>query len=98
MKYREIIHILEENGFTQKKQRGTSHHQYIGTVNGETKLVTVAYRNAGDDIMANNLASMRRQSGLPRELFSDRPPKKKKEEEAVKQTPLADTPGSGDGD
>ena len=67
MKVREVIRTLEVNGFRFVRQRG-SHRRYEGTVDGRTHRVKVA-GNHDDDISKRTLASIRRQSGLARELF-----------------------------
>ncbi|MCY3622146.1 MAG: type II toxin-antitoxin system HicA family toxin [Gammaproteobacteria bacterium] len=67
MKVREVIRILEVNGFRQVRQTG-SHRRFEGVVGGRTRLVTVA-GNTGEEVSVGTLASIRRQSGLPRRLF-----------------------------
>ncbi|WP_234820157.1 type II toxin-antitoxin system HicA family toxin [Rhodopseudomonas palustris] len=46
-----------------------SHRRYVGTVDGKIKNVTVAFHNINDEIKPDTLASMIRQSGLPKHLF-----------------------------
>jgi len=53
------------HGFECVRTRG-AHRQYRGVVAGETKLVTVDCSQFGEDITAKKLASMIRQSGLPK--------------------------------
>ena len=68
--FREVIEIIEANGFEIVPSRTSgSHRQYKRTLGGETRLVTVAYHNINDDVLADTLASMIRQSGLPKRLF-----------------------------
>lgn len=67
MKVRHIIAILEKNGFVLDRQEG-SHRQYEGFVGQQRKLVTVAGKS-NDDVSRGTLASIRRQSGLPRRHF-----------------------------
>ena len=67
MKVREVIRILEDNGFRLVRQTG-SHRRFEGIVGGRTRRVTVA-GNHGDDISTGTLAAIRRQSGLPGKLF-----------------------------
>lgn len=67
MKVSRFIQVLEANGFTLDRTRG-DHRQYEGVVDGVRRLVTVAGR-PGSDVKRRNLASMIRQSGLPRKLF-----------------------------
>ena len=45
------------------------HRQYRGVVAGQVRYVTVAYHNAGDEILLDTLSSMIRQSGLSKRLF-----------------------------
>ncbi len=68
MKIRDFLKILKAHGFEEKRVRG-SHHSYEGFVDGKRRLVTVDYSSAGQDILPKNLASMKRQSGLPKRLF-----------------------------
>lgn len=68
MKYRAFIKILEEHRFVCIRQKST-HRHYEGFVKGERRLVTADFNHAGEDIMRHNLASMIRQSGLPKKLF-----------------------------
>ena len=66
--FREFIAVLERNGFVEVRQTG-SHRRFRGEIGGQVRMVTVAYHTIGDEITPNVLASMIRQSGLPRELF-----------------------------
>jgi predicted RNA binding protein YcfA (HicA-like mRNA interferase family) len=68
VKYRDFVAILTGHGFECIRTKG-SHRQYQGFVDGQRKLVTVDYSQAGEDIRTKNLKSMIRQSGLPRSLF-----------------------------
>jgi len=68
VKYREIVQILVAHGFLLDRERG-SHKQYKGSVGGVTQLVTVDYSQLGEDVSPRNLASMIRQSGLPKKAF-----------------------------
>ena len=69
MKFRDLIQILEENGFRLLRQRKTSHRVYKGFVAGKTRVVVVSCHRQSDDIRAGTLASMIRQSGLSKKLF-----------------------------
>jgi len=68
VKYRQIIAILEEHGFKLVRHGATSHRHYEGFIGGQRRLVTISGRD-GDDILPENLAAMKRQSGLPRKVF-----------------------------
>ena len=67
--FRQFIAILEANGFVLVRHEATSHRRYRGERDGRVFLVTVAYHNDKDDIRPDTLASMIRQSGLPKSLF-----------------------------
>lgn len=66
--FREFIAIIEAHDFQCHRQDG-SHRQYRGVIDGQTRYVTVAYHNIKDEILPDTLASMIRQSGLPKKLF-----------------------------
>ncbi|MGH7052446.1 MAG: type II toxin-antitoxin system HicA family toxin [Stellaceae bacterium] len=68
MKYRQFIAILQQHGFMLLRRGATSHRQYEGMAGGKRMMVTVSGQD-GDDIKPENLASMKRQSGLPKKLF-----------------------------
>ena len=69
MKYRDFIDIIGGHGFKCIRGGGTSHRQYEGFVSGARRMVTVSYHLPSDDIAPGTLASMIRQSGLPKTLF-----------------------------
>jgi predicted RNA binding protein YcfA (HicA-like mRNA interferase family) len=60
---------LRKNGFVFHKQGATSHKIYRGVVKGEVRLVTVAAHSISDDVKPGILASIIRQSGLPKSKF-----------------------------
>ena len=68
LNFREFIEILKAHGFELARQE-SSHRRYKGSIGCETKYVTVAYHSISDDILPKTLASMIRQSGLPKRLF-----------------------------
>lgn len=68
MKYRDVVRALLDRGFVLKRQDG-SHRQFEGSVSGKRRLVTVAFHSANDDVAPKTLASIIRQSGLPRGAF-----------------------------
>ena len=67
MKVRTAIRIIKEHGFRLIRQRG-SHRRFVGVVDGQTRYVTIAGKES-DEILKPTLSSIRRQSGLPAELF-----------------------------
>lgn len=69
MKFRDVVAVLEEQGFFLKRQSGTSHRVYQGTVAGKVQVVVLAFSHLGEDVPPGTLASIIRQSGLPRKLF-----------------------------
>jgi len=60
--------ILIDHGFTLLRQGATSHRQFEGFVEGQRFMVTASGQD-GDDIKPGTLASMKRQSGLPKRTF-----------------------------
>ncbi|AVT75940.1 hypothetical protein RPPS3_18770 [Rhodopseudomonas palustris] len=66
--FRDFIEILERAKFSVTRIEA-SHRRYVGTVDGKIKNVTVAFHNINDEIKPDTLASMIRQSGLPKHLF-----------------------------
>ena len=67
MKVRDIIRLLETNDLHLGGQKG-SHRRFTGVVGGQKRMVIVAGAD-GDDVPKGTLAAIRRQSGLPRDLF-----------------------------
>jgi predicted RNA binding protein YcfA (HicA-like mRNA interferase family) len=68
MNYRAAVRLLLDHGFVLLRQEG-SHRQYEGMIGGRRRIVTIAYHQASDDVRARTLASIVRQSGLPKRLF-----------------------------
>lgn len=68
MKFHEIIRILLHNGFVLHRQKG-SHRIYKGVVAGKVRMVVVSAHRESDDVKPGTLASIVRQSALPKELF-----------------------------
>jgi predicted RNA binding protein YcfA (HicA-like mRNA interferase family) len=66
--FREFVAIIEGEGFRLVRQKG-SHRAYEGFHSGRRWIVTVASHSLSDDISRGTLASMIRQSGLPKRLF-----------------------------
>lgn len=69
MKFMRFIEIIRANGFDIHRQSSGSHAIYRGVVSGNVKFVTVAAHRMSDDIKPGTLASMIRQSGLPKDMF-----------------------------
>ena len=69
MKFRDVITVLENNGFVLHRQGAGSHRRYRGVVDGEVRLVDVAPHSLNDDVAKGTLGSIIRQSGLPKNLF-----------------------------
>jgi predicted RNA binding protein YcfA (HicA-like mRNA interferase family) len=66
--FRDFIDILESARFELARNEA-SHKRYVGTVAGVIRNVTVAFHNINHEIKPDTLASMIRQSGLPKRLF-----------------------------
>jgi predicted RNA binding protein YcfA (HicA-like mRNA interferase family) len=64
-----FVEILRAHGFVLHRQSATSHAIYRGEVDGKVQQVVVAAHRMSDDVKPGTLASMIRQSGLPRKLF-----------------------------
>lgn len=69
MKFGAFVDVLSANGFVLHRQGKTSHAIYRGEINGRVQIVVVAAHRMSDDIAPGTLASMIRQSGLPRTAF-----------------------------
>jgi predicted RNA binding protein YcfA (HicA-like mRNA interferase family) len=71
MKFRNFIRILVKHGFELARPPAGSHRVYKGRIGGRARLVVVACHNENDDIKPGTLASMIRQSGLPKSTFRE---------------------------
>jgi predicted RNA binding protein YcfA (HicA-like mRNA interferase family) len=69
VKFRRIVEILEEHQFELHRHGATSHRQYRRVIDGRVYLVTVAYHSLNEDVLPKTLASIIRQSNLPKKLF-----------------------------
>lgn len=68
--FRDVIAIIEAHGFAPVPGRQSgSHRQYKLVTKSGARLVTLAYHNINDMILPDTLASIIRQSGLPKKLF-----------------------------
>jgi predicted RNA binding protein YcfA (HicA-like mRNA interferase family) len=67
--FKEFIAIIEGQGFVLHRHGATSHRRYRRVVGNEVYYVDVAGHNSNDVIAPSTLASMIRQSGLPKRLF-----------------------------
>lgn len=67
--YREIVAILEGNGFVLHRHDGTSHRHYRRMTGGKVFIVTVSYHGISDDCPIGTLKSIIRDSGLSQRLF-----------------------------
>ena len=69
MKYRDVLRILRDNGFSYKRDGKGDHKIWAGEHSGKTWVVTLSYNNEGNDVPKGTLGSIKRQSGLPKQLF-----------------------------
>jgi predicted RNA binding protein YcfA (HicA-like mRNA interferase family) len=67
--FAEFIEIIEAHGFVLHRHGATSHRRYRAVVHGVVYYVDIAGHRMSDEIAPGTLASMIRQSGLPKELF-----------------------------
>ena len=56
MKFRDVIRIIEANGFVLARHHGTSHRQYRGKIGSQVRYVTIACHSMGDDVKPKTLA------------------------------------------
>ncbi|MCY4185001.1 MAG: type II toxin-antitoxin system HicA family toxin [Rhodobacteraceae bacterium] len=66
MKFREVVKILEKNGFELIRTRG-SHNIFRSCGNGSTKMVSVPFNR--NELPKGTLSAIIRQSGLDKNLF-----------------------------
>jgi predicted RNA binding protein YcfA (HicA-like mRNA interferase family) len=69
VKFRRLLQILEEQGFELHRRPSGSHRQYRAVIEGRVFSITIAYHNINDEVLPKTLASIIRQSGLPKKLF-----------------------------
>ena len=69
MKYREVIDILERNGFQFQRQGRGSHRVYQRVSGDQRYIVVLSYGRPGEDVKSGTLGSIIRQSGFPKEAF-----------------------------
>ena len=69
MTYRQVIRILDENGFYFERYGKGSHRVYEGHHSGKRWSVTLSFSQLGEDVKPGTLSSIIRQSGLPRDAF-----------------------------
>ncbi len=68
LKFRDIEKLLSNNGFELIRQQG-SHRHMQGFVDGQRRIVTLAYHSRNEDVLPKTLGSIIRLSGLPKRLF-----------------------------
>lgn len=68
MKFKDVTKILEAHGFEPARRSG-SHETWRGIVDGETKVLVLAYSRPNEDVGRNTLSNISRRSGLPKKLF-----------------------------
>lgn len=68
MKFRDVEKLLLDNGFQLIRQQG-SHRHMQGFVDGQRRIVTLAFHSRNEDVLPKTLGSIIRQSGLPKRLF-----------------------------
>lgn len=67
--FQQFLDVIDKHGFTLHRQGATSHKRYRAVINGQVRYVDVAAHRMSDDIKPKTLASMIRQSGLPKREF-----------------------------
>ena len=61
MKYKEVVKLIEEDGWFEVRQKG-SHRAYKHNV--KTGIVTIAYHRMSDEVPHGTLNSIYKQAGL----------------------------------
>ncbi len=61
MKYREVVKVIEDDGWFEVRQRG-SHRAYKH--NTKSGIVTIAYHRMSDEVPRGTLNSIFKQAGL----------------------------------
>ena len=69
LKYRNVIKILRNLGFTQRTKRAGAHQTWTQKRGERTYYVTVSFHRAGQDVPKGTLSSMIRQSGYSKKEF-----------------------------
>jgi predicted RNA binding protein YcfA (HicA-like mRNA interferase family) len=64
VKYREIIRMVEEDGWRQARQKGSHRHYKHPTKPG---IVTIAAHSENEEVPKKTLASIMKQAGLERQ-------------------------------
>ena len=69
MTYRQVIALLEENGFRFERHGKGSHRVYQAHHSGKRWSVILSFSRPGEDVKPGTLSAIIRQSGLPRGVF-----------------------------
>lgn len=69
LKYRDVVSILKNLGFTQESGKGSSHQTWVLKRNDISYAVTVAFHGTNQEFRPGTLGSMIRQSGYSKKEF-----------------------------
>jgi len=69
LKYRDVIKILRNLGFSQRTRRAGAHQTWTQKRGGRTYYVTVSFHRPNQDVPKGTLSSMIRQSGCSKKEF-----------------------------
>ena len=69
LKYRDVITILKNLGFSPEQTGSTSHQAWIMKRDNKTYAVTIMFHGSNTEFRPGTLNSMIRQSGIPKEVF-----------------------------
>jgi predicted RNA binding protein YcfA (HicA-like mRNA interferase family) len=67
--YNQVEAIITQHGFTLKRHGATSHRRYEAVIGGKKRFVDLAPHRWSDEVKPKTLASIMRQSGLPKSAF-----------------------------
>ena len=69
LKYRDVLRILRNLGFTPESTKATSHQTWILDRKGKKRAVTIFFHGSNLEFKDKTLASIIRQSGFSKEEF-----------------------------
>lgn len=69
LKYREVVTILKNLGFSQEAGTGSSHQTWVLKKNDKSYAVTLAFHGTNLEFRPGTLNSIIRQSGFTKEQF-----------------------------
>lgn len=78
LKYRDVVKILKNLGFTQETSGSTSHQTWVLKKNSTFHAVTLSFHGTNIEYKRGTLSSIIRQSGVSKEKFYQARTKRRK--------------------